>query len=130
MKTKNTRVRVKDIKSGRIIYTAHPFFGIRKTIVKSRPYMVKGIGLFYDCVEVFEDFQCKSESSIDGDGINSGDSSNTIKSFFKEKQAIEYMNKMKTDKRVVTSYLHHLDSCLDYDLDYECDYDHDDIYGS
>ena len=130
MKTKNTRVRVKDIKSGRIIYTAHPFFGIRKTIVKSRPYTVKGIGLFYDCVEVYETGYYNSKSSINDDGINSGNSRNDRKSFFKEKQAIEYMNKMKTDKRVVTSHLHHLDSCLDYDLDYECDYDHDDIYGS
>ncbi len=92
--------------------------------------MVKGIGLFYDCAKVFKDWQCNTEASIDDDGISSGDSRNTRKSFFKEKQAIEYMNKMKTDKRVVTSHLHHLDSCLDHDLDYECDYDHDDIYGS
>ena len=121
MKTKNTRVRIKDIKSGAIIYTAHPFFGIRKTVVKSRPYQYMDIGLFYDCVSHYDGGSFASKASISDDGIGHGDSYNDRKSFFKEKQAIDYMNKMKTDKRVIDRHNKHLDLCASFDdcMDYE-----------
>lgn len=111
MKTKNVKVRIKDIKHGRIIYTAHPFFGIDKTIVKSKPYMVKGIGLFYNCIKVYDDYNCDSSTSLCDNGIMSGESYNDRRSFFKEKQAIEYMNKMKTDKKVIKAQNKHEESC-------------------
>ena len=49
MKTKNVKVKVKDVKQGRIIYTAHPVYGIVKKLITSAPYMVAGIGLFAKC---------------------------------------------------------------------------------
>lgn len=116
MKTKNTRVRIKDIKAGAIIYTAHPFFGIEKAIVKSRPYMNKGIGLFFKTKVIYGEDSYDSANSVCDAGINSGDSYNDRKTFFKEKQAIEYANKMKTDKGVIARHERHLESCRRMDM--------------
>lgn len=115
MKTKNTRVRVKDIKHGAIIYTAHPFFGIRKSVVKSRPYMEKGIGLFFKVFVSGKYGSYESSESVSDSGISSGNSYNDRKSFFKEKQAIEYANKMKTDKGVIYRHKRHLEMCERFD---------------
>lgn len=116
MKTKNTRVRVKDIKHGAVLYTAHPFFGIRKTTVKSKPYMERGIGLFFKVVRHHDDGASYISSASVGDaGINQGNSRNDRKTFFKEKQAIEYISKMRTDKGVIARHSEHLEMCKRFD---------------
>ena len=118
MKTKNVRVRIKDIKFGAVIYTAHPFFGVRKTTVKSKPYMEKGIGLFFKTLTTYDGGSYKSSESIRDAGINSGDSYNDRKTFFKEKQAISYMNKMKTDKSAIARHEKHIEFVRETDWQY------------
>jgi len=43
MKTKNCRVRVKDIKQGITIFVSHPVYGINEYVVDSKPFIHKSI---------------------------------------------------------------------------------------
>jgi len=106
MKTKNVRVRTSDIKYGRIIYKSSPFYGIDKYKVLSRPYFVKGIGLFFD---VLDGSGYKDKISICDAGINAGDSYNNKKTFFKLKHADEWAKKMKNDVQVLIKHKRHLE---------------------
>ena len=108
MKTKNVRVRVSDIKQGRIICVASPFYGISKYIISSRPYIHIHNWLFFDSIN---EYGGKDRHSIEDAGINSGNSYNDRKTFFKLKQAKEWASKMKTNKQVITRHEKHLESC-------------------
>ena len=95
MKTKNVRVRVKDIKQGVTIYIAHPAYGIEEAVVVTRPYVSHFTG--YLLFDVYTKYGYNSESVGDA-GITSGDSYNYRRTFFKRKHAEEWVNKMATDK--------------------------------
>ena len=107
MKTKNVRVRIADIKHGRIIYVSHPFFGIEKYTVESRPYR-KTYDLFFDVKSPYFGGYSKS---IDDCGISNGESYNDRRTFFKERQAKEWVDKMSKDPQAIARHQQHLQSC-------------------
>lgn len=43
MKTKNVKVRIGDIRQGRVAYVAHPVYGIEKVAFLGRPYINKTV---------------------------------------------------------------------------------------
>ena len=98
MKTKNTRVRVKDIKQGITIYVSHPVYGIDKHLIASKPYISKYVGsLFADSIKQYETWDFKDNFSLRDAGISPGEGYNGRRSFFKLKHAEEWARKMKTD---------------------------------
>jgi len=121
MKIKNVRVREKDIKSGKIIYVDHPFYGIEKLTVLSRPYPIRSsitdslIGMFFD-VRTEYDLDYKSVRDC---GIASH-TYNDRRTFFKLKQAEAYVEMMSNSKSVVIRHHKHEALCEDFnnDLDY------------
>lgn len=124
MKTKNVKVKVKDVKQGRIIYTAHPVYGIVKRLITSEPYMVAGIGLFAKCKTFYNIESYDDHFSLCDSGITSGNSYNGRRSFFKLKQAEEWMNKWKNDKGFIAQHQDHVSVMDDWPL-YS---DYDDFY--
>jgi len=100
MKTKNTKVRIKDLHHGAIIYRSHPVYGIEQIIVRGKPYVEKDIGLFCNCDTVLGNgYVIKNDSfSLNDAGITSGDSYNYRRTFKKRKQAEAWANKMRHDK--------------------------------
>lgn len=124
MKTKNVKVRLKDITSGRIVYTAHPVYGIMKTRLLSRP--IPGSSMLSSVY--FKESNCwvmsqyifdngfisePSRHSLADMGITS--QYNDRRTFFKLKQAEEWMNKWKTDKGFIQRHKEHEDLCRDMD---------------
>lgn len=111
MKTKNVRVRVKDIKQGVRVFVSHPFFGIQTVQINSKPFLGKYSPSLWakslsECGE--QDF-----SLVDA-GVTSGESCNDRRTFFKRKQAEEWAKKMCTDKEVVARHKAHLQSCKEF----------------
>lgn len=103
MKTKNCRVRLKDIKQGRIIYVASPEFNsINVYLIKSKPFLVdlrysfelfikahpiKDDGKLWD----YYDASCIScQNSLRDMGVVSN-TYNDRKTFFKRKHAEAYI---------------------------------------
>ena len=112
MKTKNVRVRVKDIKQGVQIFRSHPFFGVEEIQVKSRPYNSSLVGsLFAKSASKYGD----DTFSLSDAGIMNGESYNDRRTFFKRKQAEEWAKKMKTDKAVIARHEAHLQRCKELD---------------
>ena len=117
MKTKLVKVHIEDIKQGRIFYVSHPFYGIERIKVLSRPYMVSGIGLFFDYKTPYG----ISRRSVSDSGISNGKGYNNRRTFFKLKQAEEWQNKMKTDPETIDRHERHLrmnEKIEDMDRDY------------
>lgn len=116
MKTKNVRVRTSDIKHGKIIYVSHPFYGIEKLTVTSKPYFNKLTrSLFFNARTDYG--ECKR--SINDAGISDGDSYNSRRSFVKEKQAIEWKKKMSKDSDVISQHIRHEQMCAEMDVIYD-----------
>lgn len=110
MKTKNVKVRIKDVKQGKILYISHPFYGIDKVTVVSRPYVSKHTGfLFFD---IRTSYGTTSKSICDA-GISPGEGYNNRRTFFKRKHAEEYQNRMKDDPKVIAVHLRHEQSIRD-----------------
>ena len=108
MKTKNTRVRIKDIKQGVTIYTSHPVYGIEKRFLLSKPFKsASGISNF--CKQHTEHV-FNSDFSLRDAGVTKGESYNYRRSFFKRKHAEEWARKMKNDKGFIKHHQKHLDS--------------------
>jgi len=126
MKTKNVKVKVNDVKQGRIIYTAHPVYGIVKKLITSAPYMVAGIGLFAKCKTFYNIKSYDDHFSLCDSGITLGNSYNGRRSFFKLKQAEEWVNKWKNDQGFIAQHKRHTDFIEDYDqyMDYEDESDY------
>lgn len=101
MKTKNCKVRTKDIKAGVTIYIAHPVYGIEQAVVTTRPYMVSDIGLFFNAKARSQYGDYNTEHSICDAGIKKGESYNYRRTFFKLKQAEEWCKKIITDPRFI-----------------------------
>lgn len=100
MKTGNCRVRVKDIKSGKTIYVAHPVYGIEKHTLIGRPYNSQFTNsLFANTTKMF----CgKPEMfSLCDAGITAGSGYNWRRSFFKLKHAEDWATRMKSDPKFI-----------------------------
>ena len=108
MKTKNTRVRVKDIKQGITIYVSHPVYGIDKHLIASKPYISKYVGsLFADSIKQYETWDFKDNFSLRDAGISPGEGYNGRRSFFKLKHAKEWARKMATDPAFSVQQVRH-----------------------
>ena len=105
MKTKNTRVRVKDVRQGRVVYIAHPVYGIRREVIASIPYIEKGIGLFVKCVSKYS---FAKTFSLGDAGITKGDSYNGRRTFFKLKHAEAWATKWAKDKEFIKKHQRHV----------------------
>ena len=111
MKTKNTRVRAKDIKQGVTIYVSHPVYGIEKRLIESKPYTNKHTGsLFVDSITQYETWDFKDNFSLNDAGISPGKGYNGRRSFFKLKHAEEWARKMKTDPAFSAQQARHEES--------------------
>lgn len=110
MKTANVKVRVKDVRKGVTMYTAHPIYGIDKYVADGRPFMVAGVGLFVN-VKVQSQFSVNgsyvTKRSLCDAGITPGNSYNGRRTFFKLKQAQAWMDKWATDKGFRKSHAKH-----------------------
>ena len=108
MKTKNTRVRVSDIKQGVRIFVSHPFFGIEEYLINNRPFVNKYTGsLFVMCEAEWGE----RETSLCDAGILKGEGYNDRRSFFKMKHAQEWADKMRSDPNVIARHHDHMDFC-------------------
>lgn len=115
MKTKNVKVRVKDIKAGVTVYTAHPVYGIEKSVVINKPFMIKGSGLFFKVNSISKYGDYETEHSICDAGIKKGESYNYRRTFFKLKHAEEWAKKMLTDKGFIKQQQRHDSHMKDFD---------------
>ena len=111
MGLKNIRVREKDIKSGKIIYVAHPFFGIEKFTVISKPYPIWSfmghlIGMFFKVNSKYG----AEYKSISDCGISSL-TYNHRRTFFKLKQAEAYAEVASKDVKVIERHSDHVGFC-------------------
>jgi hypothetical protein len=112
MKTKNCKVRVKDIKQGVTVYRAN-FYGTEKIFITGRPHLNKSTNsLFVDGKN--EDGR-KIWFSLNDAGITAGESVNDKRTFFKRKHADGYIRKMSTDKRVAARREDHDRRCREHD---------------
>ncbi|WOZ57588.1 hypothetical protein [Pseudomonas phage vB_PseuGesM_254] len=114
MKTANVKARVKDIRQGVTLYTAHPIYGINKYIADGRPFMEAGIGLFVN-VKVQSSFTARSfylsKRSLCDAGISPGNSYNGRRTFFKLKHAEAWVDKWATDKGFIADHARHESWC-------------------
>lgn len=125
MKTANTRVRVKDIKQGVTLYTAHPVYGIRKAVAIGKPYMINGIGLFFDCWRegsLYGYERYKDKESLCDSGITAGVGYNGRRTFFKLKHAEAWVKKWATDKGFQRDHAIHEARCDMFSCDWDYNY--------
>lgn len=112
MKTSNVKVKVQDVKAGKVIYISHPVYGIEKKIITSKPYRGGKGGLFADC---YDDWMDESNFSLCDAGIGNGNSYSGRRAFFKLKQAQEWANKWKNDKGFIKSHEEHEEAWREMD---------------
>lgn len=117
---KNTRIRVKDVKHGLVMYRAHPVYGIEKYVVQGKPYLsehgkslfvkVYGKSLFVKTLRYSSlNGECyKSEISLTDAGITKGDSYNGRRSFRKLKQAEAWVVKWGKSPTFIKQHQRHL----------------------
>lgn len=118
MKTAKVKVRVKDVRQGVTMFTAHPVYGINKYVATGKPFMVQGIGLFVN-VKVQSNFSVNgsyvTKRSLCDAGISPGNSYNGRRTFFKLKHAQAWMDKWATDKGFQASHAEHERWCSSMD---------------
>lgn len=122
MKTSNVKVRVKDVRQGVTMYTAHPVYGIESYKVMSKPFMNSDIGLFMMVEKqssLWEGWTYKTKKSLCDAGILPGNSYKGRRTFFKLKHAQAWVKKWATDKGFQESQDEHEKWCaLMDDWDY------------
>lgn len=124
MSIKRTKVRLNDIKVGRVFYTAHPVYGIETWTCKSKPYMINGIGLFVDYLN--EGYTYVGNRSVRDSGINGY--YNGRRTFRKLKQAQAWAKSWINDPEFIKQHQEHEDFCKDMDFMYQqMDFMHDDV---
>lgn len=109
MKTANVKVRVKDVRQGVTLYTAHPLYGIEKCIVLGKPFVEHHTkSLFVNIKSYLDDgFEYTTAVSLRDKGITPGDSYNGRRTFFKLKQAQAWMKKWSTDLNFKQKHANH-----------------------
>lgn len=116
MKTKNVKVRLKDVKAGLTMYVSHPVYGIEKFVVIGRPFQVGSIGLFVDVKisygDNFESGNYINDRSLSDMGITS--LYNDRRTFFKLKHAKEWQNKWSKQEGFIRRHEQHEQRCKDF----------------
>lgn len=127
MKTKNVKVKLKDVRAGVTAYVSHPIYGIRRIQFRGVPYMEKRIGLFVPTREenqYAENGFYEGTSSLDDMGITS--QYNDRRTFFKLKHAEAWADKWKNDPGFIKRHARHEQLCEDM---YDMGWPEDDYYG-
>tara|TARA_B100000700_G_C14978708_1_gene825221 strand:- start:285 stop:677 length:393 start_codon:yes stop_codon:yes gene_type:complete len=109
MKTKNVRIRLKDIRKGKSVYVAHPRFGVTRLIIMSKPYMEKDFGLFVKVLEenkYFDSGYYETTKSLSDMGVYNIYSYR--RTFHNEEQAERYVNRFKGDKHFIEHWDIHM----------------------
>ena len=104
MKTKNVKVKLKDLKQGKIFYTAHPVYGIDTWVCQGKPKIYNHKvtnykSLFVPASSIYDGKICPVEEfgqSAEDTGITS--TYNDRRTFRKKKQAEAWMKKWEKDK--------------------------------
>ena len=107
MRTKKTRVRVKDIKAGVTLYIAHPIYGIEKVVAASRPFTHRF--QFGGTADFFKTVSSGLESLKDA-GISKGESYNGRRTFKKLKHAEDWCIRMAIDRGFILQHEQHEES--------------------
>lgn len=132
MKTKNVKVRLKDVKAGVTMYVAHPVYGIEKHFVLGLPYQNSNIGLFVKVktshAENFEKGNYVNSRSLCDMGITS--LYNDRRTFFKLKHAQEWMNKWSKQEGFIRRQAEHEEWCEAMDWMDEHFFEEDDYAGN
>lgn len=127
MKTKNVKVKPKDLKQGVTIYTAHPLYGIEHRVVMSKPYIRNGIGLCCNSITFIGDRTYDDHFFLEDCGIydlsitDDCDSYNSRRTFFKLKHAEEWVRKWSESEVFKTKQQRHEELTSD-DWEYGYDY--------
>lgn len=111
MKTKNVKVRLKDIKVGRRIFTAHPLLGIDEWWVVSKPYLTTSCGLLFvesETVSLFNNKETYVRARSLGDAGIVERGINWRRSFFKRKHAEAYVNRFRNDPKFIRDWDNHM----------------------
>lgn len=108
MKTKNVKIKLKDVKAGVVGYVSHPVYGIEKVEFLGRP--LRGRGLFVDCkvtvcLGTDAEFSFVDDRSIRDMGIV--DSYNGRRTFFKLKHAQAWAKKWATSEKFQADHAEH-----------------------
>tara|TARA_B100002019_G_scaffold281742_1_gene286153 strand:+ start:2459 stop:2821 length:363 start_codon:yes stop_codon:yes gene_type:complete len=110
MKTKNSKIKLKDIHHGLILYIAHPVCGIEKCIVLSKPDKEN----FVDVVNLYgedEDYSDKWRVKRSLRDMGVVDHYNWRRTFRKRKQAESYVERIKNDPPFKKYWQKHLKNC-------------------
>jgi hypothetical protein len=109
MKIKNTRVRLKDIHDGAILYIAHPWYGIVKVMVIGKPRLESSIGsLFIKVRSISSNTSYETQRSLRDMGVTISVPYNGRRTFKKLKQAEAYVRWGLKDPRTVAQHQDHL----------------------
>ncbi|MBF84513.1 MAG: hypothetical protein CL489_08570 [Acidobacteria bacterium] len=111
MKTKNVRIRLKDIRKGKTVYIAHPKFGVVRAIINSKPFMNRDIGLFVHVLEENEYFEggyYETTKSLSDMGVYNV--YNYRRTFHNHEQAERYVDRYVNDKGFLEHWERHLKS--------------------
>lgn len=116
MKIKKTRVRLKDIFNGAVLYVASPWHGITKIVVKGKPYLSTHRRFPFIKIEG----EWESERSLCDMGVTVKNPYNGARTFKKLKQAEAYVQWAKRDPETVRQHNDHVAFCqhMDDELDY------------
>lgn len=117
MKTKNVKVKFKDIKQGVTLYISHPVYGIERLTVVGKPYYHKTVRSFFvTVVQHYDMGNYKTERSLNDMGVTS--TYNDRRTFFKLKHAEEWAKTWSTDKGFQQRHAAHEEWCSMLDEDH------------
>lgn len=122
MKTKNVKVRLKDVKQGVTVYTAHPVYGIDIYRFESKPYWHPSVGSLF--VKVSNKYG-ETTKSLRDMGVYSA--YNGRRTFFKLKHAEAWMKKWSKSKSFIADHKRHEEWCASMEW-YGDPYDDDPYY--
>lgn len=133
MKLKKIRVRLKDIHHGKILYVAHPAFGVETVQIVGKPkiIMVGGVlglkgytSLFIDTIPL--DYDWWDKTHVDSRSLSDMGIYNMYgyrRTFHTLKQAEQYVARFKHDPVFLHHWRQHVADCNDYS-DYLDDYNY------
>lgn len=124
MKTKNVRVRTKDLYYGMVVYVSHPVYGIREYQIVGKPYISKLTRAAFVEVGSMNSNGYRHAMSLDDAGIPQGESYNHRRTFRKYKHAEEWAKKMRNDKGFVAAQEKH-EQFMSADYGDDCNFDFD-----
>ena len=112
MKLKKIRVRLKDIHHGKILYVAHPQFGIVTVKIVSKPYAIRVGGLPTLFIETIPlDYDWWDKTKTDSRSLSDMGVYNMYgyrRTFHTRKQAEQYIARFKNECLTKTCNIFHL----------------------